>query len=252
MRRLVWSPDAVWLVVASPSPDGGHEIGLERVAGRSGTEPRVDVVDPAVLTGTGSRLGEVLLAAGPVVRVRTGDLWDALVGAVFRDAMPCYRARAVYRATAVNFGTGHDTSLGREWVFPGPALVLELPPEVFDVDGLRQVRDRLRTVAWVARELESRWRAVPWDGLATLLAHVPRIRSLIGGAAIADLSGDFRALATSDFLVKQHVHALDPTTPWPRSAEHFGARWQAMTGIERSAWTTLVLAAGAWHTRRVP
>jgi len=141
---------------------------------------------------------------------------------------------------------------GPTWAFPGPALVLELPPDVFDVNGLREVRDRLRTVAWVARELESRWRTVPWKGLATLLAHVRRIRSLIGDAAIADLSGDFRVLATSDVLVKKHVHTLDPTTAWPHDAQDFSARWQAMTGIERSAWTALVLAAGAQHSEHEP
>ncbi|QXV57465.1 hypothetical protein CVV72_10990 [Amycolatopsis sp. TNS106] len=240
-RRLLLSPGAVWLAVATPRPDGGHEVALDLIEGEPGNEPDVDVVDPAELTTHGSRLGEELLAAGPVARIRTGELWEALVGAIFRCTMPLERARTVYRNAAKALGMGHDTPVGRDWVFPGPSMVLELEADVFDVCGLGEIRDRLRTAAWVARVLESRRLTVPWYQLATVLAPVPGIGALIAGAAVADLSGDFRLLPPTDFLVRRRVRALDPSA-WPEGVVDFGARWQAMTGTERSTWTVLVLA----------
>ncbi|RSM80513.1 hypothetical protein DL991_10360 [Amycolatopsis sp. WAC 01375] len=232
----------MWLAVAAPRPDGGHDIALDLVAGRPGSEPEVDVIDPAILVNQGSTLSQKLLAAGPVARVRAGDLWEALLGAIFRCTMPLEDARTVYRDTSKALGRGYDSPLGREWLFPGPATVLELSADVLEVHGLGVVRDRLRTAAWIIRALEPEWWTVPWDGLRTVLAPVSRIGSLVADAAVADLSGDFRFLSPSDFLVRKCVHALDPATSWPDDAADFGVRWQEMTGIQRSAWTKLVLA----------
>ncbi|WP_143267991.1 hypothetical protein [Amycolatopsis alba] len=247
MRRLVWSSESVWLVVASPSPDGGHEISLEWVAGRLDTEPRVDVIDPAVLTATGFRLREVLLAAGPVARARSGDLWDALVGAVFRCTIPLGCARTLYRDAAVGLGAGYDTPVGREWVFPAPAQILALPEDVFDAYGLTRVRDRLRSAASIVRGMRSGWRHLSWNVLYSCLAQMPRDGSLIAGAAVADLSGDYRFVVSSDFLIRKQVHAGDPGSSWPENALRFSFRWQAMTGIQRSDWTLLLLAHGTRH-----
>lgn len=88
LRRLLCSSGAVWLVVATPAPGGGHDIDAQLVDGEPGTGPVVDIADPALLEGE-SELRDALLAAGPVARVRTGDLWEALVAAIFRDATPC-------------------------------------------------------------------------------------------------------------------------------------------------------------------
>ncbi|WP_410646376.1 hypothetical protein [Amycolatopsis sp. cmx-4-54] len=252
LRRLLRSSDAVWLVIATPSRDGGHQIDLELVDGPPGTDPPVDVVGPAALADTETGLRAVLLEAGPVARVRSGDLWDALVGAILRCTTPAERARAVYRDTAAGFGTSYDTPLGRASLFPSPQLALELSADVFEVYGVSHVRDHLRTAAWVARELESRWRTVPSDQLATVLAAVPRLGTLIAGAAVADLSGDFRCLAPGDVLVRRRVRALDPAASWPDDPQAFSTRWQEMTGVERSAWTVLVLAADARHIVQVP
>ncbi|MFI7121933.1 hypothetical protein [Amycolatopsis sp. NPDC049868] len=239
-------------MTATPSRGGGHQIDLELVDGPPDTDPRVDVVDPAILADSGPGLREVLLEAGPVARVRSGDLWDALVGAILRCTMPAERARAVYRDTAAGFGTSYATPLGRASLFPSPQVILELSAEVFEVSGLGHVRDRLRTAAWVARELEFRWRTVPCDTFATILGHVPRLGSVIAGAAVADLSGDFRCLEPGDILVRRRVRALDPAASWRDDPRAFGTRWQEMTGVERSAWTVLVLAADARQIVQVP
>ncbi|WP_409496842.1 hypothetical protein [Amycolatopsis sp. cmx-11-12] len=243
-RLLRGGSGAVWLAVATPRPDGGHDIGLHLVDGQPDSEPEVevDVIDPATLANQESALSQELLAAGPVARIRAGDLWEALLGALFRCTMPLEHARTVYRDASTALGQGHDSPMGREWLFPGPTTVLELSADVFDVHGLGAVRDRLRTAAWITRALEPEWRTAPWDGLRTVLAPVPRIGSLIADAAVADLSGDFRFLAPSDFLVRRCVHALDPATSWPDDAADFGVRWQEMTGVQRSAWNVLVLA----------
>ncbi len=247
LRRLLRSPDAVWLAVATPSSGGGHEIEVELVDGRPGAAPRVDVVDPATLTETGSRLREVLLARGPVTRARSSDLWDALVGAVFRCTMPAEQARGLYRDAAIGLGECYGTRLGREQLFPEPAQVLDLSDDVFDVYGLALVRDRLRTAASTVRALRSGWQRLSWDVLYTCLAQLPRDGSLIAGAAVADLSGDFRFVVSSDFLVRNRVHRLEPASSWPQDALRFSPRWQAMTGIQRSDWTLLILADPVRH-----
>ncbi|UUV32252.1 hypothetical protein NQK81_02025 [Amycolatopsis roodepoortensis] len=252
LRRLMCSSDAVWLVTATPLRDGAHQIDLELVDGPPDTDPRVDVVDPAALADSGTGLHDILLEAGPVARVRSSDLWDALVGATLRCTMPPERARAVYRDNAAGFGTSYDTPLGRASLFPSPQVILELSADVIEVSGLGHVRGHLRTAAWVARELESRWRTVPCEKFATILGHVPRLGSLIAGAAVADLSSDFRCLEPGDVLVRRRVRALDPAASWPDDPRAFGTRWQQMTGTERSAWTVLVLAADARHIVQVP
>ncbi|WP_410585832.1 hypothetical protein [Amycolatopsis sp. lyj-108] len=243
-RLLRGGSGAVWLAVATPLPDSGHDIDLDLVDGRPGSEPEVEVEvsDPATLANQGSALSQQLLAAGPVARIRTDGLWEALVGAILRCTMPLEHARTVYRDASKALGQGHDSAMGREWLFPGPTTVLELSADVFDVHGLGAVRDRLRTAAWITRAVEPGWRTAAWDGLRTVLAPVPRIGSLIADVAVADLSGDFRFLAPSDFLVRRCVHVLDPATFWPDDAAGFGVRWQEMTGVQRSAWTVLVLA----------
>lgn len=241
-RRLLRAPGAVWLAVATPHPGGGREIVLELVEGRPATEPEVDIVDPAALPDTGSGLRAALLAAGPVARIRTSDLWEALVGAILRCTTAPERARELYGKASRGLGHGHDTAFGRDWRFPTPAVVVQLAPDVFDSYGLGEVRDRLRTAAWVVRAIKAGWHSVPWDSLAVILAPVPRLGSAITGAAIADLSGDFRFLPADDVLVISRVRAMDPAGSWPEAAAAFGTRWLAMVGTERSAWTVLALA----------
>lgn len=73
----------------------------------------------------------------------------------------------------------------------------------------------------------------------------------IAGAAVADLSGDFRRVVSSDFLVRRQVHALDPTTSWPENPLYFSLQWQGLTGIRRSEWTVLTLATAVRHVERV-
>ncbi len=244
LRRLLRSSDAVWLVVAAPASGGGHDLSLHQVDGDPSTEPRVDITDPATLDDD-LGLREVLLAAGPVARVRTGDPWEALVGAIFRRTTPLERARTLYRDAAAGLGVGYDTSVGRERLFPAPALILELSDDVFEVYGLAPIRDRLRVAASTVRALRSGWRTLSWDGLYTSITTVPRISAPIAGPAVADLSGDFRFIVSSDFLLRHQVRALDPVTSWPENALAFSLRWQRVTGIQRADWTVLALATAA-------
>ncbi|MFK0244477.1 hypothetical protein ACIQUM_07250 [Amycolatopsis azurea] len=246
LLRLLRSSGVVWLAVGVPASGGGHTLAFHMVDGDRGADPVVDVADPAMLDGAPG-LREALLAAGPVARVRTCDLWDALVGAVFRCTTPLECARTLYRDAAVGLGAGYDTPMGREWVFPSPGQILALPEEVFDAYGLRRVRDRLRSAASVVRAMRSGWRHLSWNVLYSCLAQMPRDGPQIAGAAVADLSGDYRFVVSSDFLVRKQVHALDPGASWPENALRFSFRWQAMTGMQRSDWTLLLLAHGIRH-----
>ncbi|WP_409493515.1 hypothetical protein [Amycolatopsis sp. cmx-11-12] len=102
-----------------------------------------------------------ILAALLEATDRSGDLWDALLGAILRCTMQLEHVRVLYRDTAKGLGKGYDAPAGRARLFPSPTMVLQLSADVFEVYGLSHVRDHLRTAAWVARELESRWRTVP-------------------------------------------------------------------------------------------
>lgn len=155
---------------------------------------------------------------------------------------PLEHARSLYQAAAVGLGAGYDTPVGRAWLFPTPELILAMSEDMFDAYGLAPARDRLRTAASTVRAIRSGWRTLPWNGLFTCLTQVPRLGPSIAGATVADLSGDFRRVVSSDFLVRRQVHALDPTTSWPENALSFSLRWQGLTGIRRSDWTLLTLA----------
>ncbi len=243
--RAVRCGDAVWTLTATPTEGGRQDTSADRVSGE-GNEPVVDVVDPAVLTGTGAVV-DGLRAAGPVARWRNPDLWDALATSIVRQVIRAGQARKLYRAFSRAHGEPIATSLGQAWLFPPPPTVLALPDAEFARLGMAFKARPLRAAAQACLESGPTWAELDPATLADKVQDVPRIGPWTAGATVADLTNDYALYPYADLAVRTWAKRLAPERAWPATEPEFARVWARLAGDQLSAWTLLTLAWGARH-----
>lgn len=249
-RRVLRSANTVWSVICSPAPEGGHTVDMVCLAGSADRAPRVDTVYPENLTGDPTVCAP-LLADGPVARVRTTDVWEALGTAITRQVIKAATARDNYRRFCETHGQQYDTAAGPAWLFPAPEVVLDLPDEAFDALRMKFFRDGLRAAADAALTAAADWADMTGDRLVDAVQSVRRIGPWTAGATVADVTNDYSLYPFADLAVRTWAGKLAPSVDWPKPEPEFGRVWQTMAGAQLSEWTLLTLAWGVRHATGV-
>ncbi|MCP3801873.1 hypothetical protein NLX83_21640 [Allokutzneria sp. A3M-2-11 16] len=241
--RAVRVGDAVWLALVVP--DGGIGCALAR---GSESAPSVDVFAPASVSGPAELIGP-LCEAGPVVRLRNPDLWDALGTSVIRQVISAPQARKLHRMFCEQFGDRIDTPHGPVWLFPSPETVLGLPDRDIDALGLKFHRPKLRTAARAYGEFGQKWAELEPARLVTEVQGVRGIGPWTAAATGADVSNDFALYPYTDLAVRKWARHIAPSLPWPdtKDVQGFGALWKRWAGERLSELTALTLAWGVRH-----
>ncbi|WIV52901.1 hypothetical protein [Amycolatopsis nalaikhensis] len=245
-RRVLRSANAVWSVICSPAPEGGHAVDMVRLAGDDNGAPIVDTVDPKILIGDATVCGP-LRADGPIARVRTSDVWEALGTAITRQVIKAATARDNYRRFCEAHGQRYDTAAGPAWLFPTPDVILELPDQSFDALRMRFFRGGLRAAAEAALTAADGWAEMTGEQLVDAVQSVRRIGPWTAGATVADVTNDYSLYPFADLAVRTWARKLAPSVHWPETEPEFGRTWQAMAGTQLSEWTLLTLAWGVRH-----
>ncbi len=230
-RRLARTPAGT--VVATNGADG---ITL------STPGPALDVYDPADLTAAPDQVRRGLQGRGPVARLRTPDLWEAVATAIIRQVIRADQARLMYQRFTDTHGD--PTEAGR--VFPGAETVLALGDEAFAELGMAFKRDPLRAAARAVLDHGEKWGQLPALDLVDELQSVPRIGPWTAGATVADFTGDFSLYPYGDMAVRKYARQTFPDLDLPDQEAAFAARWSAYcaTPSELSVLTALTLALG--------
>lgn len=244
--RVMRSDDCPWLltwrtgesaVAMAPVPLPGRVAPIvDRVAG---VRP-VDALAP---------LAGALASLDTVLRVRNGDLWDAIGTAVIRQVIRADQARLMYRRFCVAHGETVATRYGALHLFPTAERVIGLPAEAFADLGMAFKRAPLVAAAEALIQHGKRWAQLDAADLVEALPMVPRIGPWTAGAAVADFSGDFALYPYADLAVRTWARHAAPDVDWPRDEPSFGARWRHGAGEHLSALTVLILAWGGSYVR---
>ena len=146
-RRLVRTANGVSLASATAA---GIELSMPG--------PALDVYDPADLSDRAPEpMRRGLKASGPVARLRTPDLWDAIATAIIRQVIRANQARLMYQRFTSTYGEPAEAG----HVFPSPEVVLALADEAFTGLGMAFKRDPLRAAAQAVLDHGEKWEQVP-------------------------------------------------------------------------------------------
>lgn len=211
-----------------------------------------DLVSPTLDTHTPQTLGsqvpaelsQTLLTYGPVHRVRTPDLWEALATAIIRQVIRAEQARLMCQRFCHTHG--QPGPYGEPAGFPQPEQVLDLSDSDFAELGMKFKARPLRAAAKAMVEYGHKWQEMYPDTLVAEVQSVPRIGPWTAGAAIADWSGDFSLYPYGDMAVRKWASVAAPTIDWPTDEPTFAAWWRSFTTspAELSTLTVLTLALG--------
>ncbi|UOZ03381.1 hypothetical protein [Amycolatopsis sp. WQ 127309] len=249
-RRVLRSAGAVWAVVCSPAPERGHLVEVAPLAGDTDVAPVVDTIDPQLLVGDAA-VCDPLRAVGPVARLRTCDVWEALGTAVTRQVIKAANARENYRRFCETHGERYDTAAGPAWLFPTPETVLALSDDEFAALRMTFFRDGLRSAAEASLKAADDWAGMTGEQLVAAVQGVRRIGPWTAGATVADVTNDYSLYPFADLAVRTWAGKLAPSVDWPKPEPDFGWLWQAMAGAQLSEWTLLTLAWGVRHATGV-
>lgn len=238
-QRTLSSDHGVWIAASMP------RLEVRPVAGDlTGPVPVVDTYTPDALGSAVPRaLAEALTARGPVQRVRTPSLWEALGTAIIRQVIRADQARLMYE----RFCSAHGRPLGgAPSAFPSPRYVLDLIEQDFTELGMKFKARPLRAAAEAFVEYGAKWQGLKPDLLVDEVQAVPRIGPWTAGAAVADFTGDFSLYPYGDMAVRKWVSTAAPGIDWPDDEATFAAQWRsfASTRAELSTLTVLTLALG--------
>lgn len=231
-HRLVRTP--VGAVAATSTEDG---INL------SASGPVVDVYDPTELTDAApARLRRELEGRGPIARLRTPDLWEAIATAIIRQVIRADQSRLMYQ----RFTDAHGEATASGKVFPAPKVVRDLSDAAFSELGMAFKRDPLRAAAQAMLDHGQKWERLRPINLVSNLQSVPRIGPWTAGAAVADYTGDFSLYPYGDMAVRKYARQTFPDLDLPDQESAFAAHWSAYcaTPFELSVLTALTLALG--------
>lgn len=229
--------DAVWLLTY-PGPDGSVDV--QRVTGR-GAAPIFDVFTPSAIVGD-TDLHKALVAAGPIVRVRNGDIWDGLATGVIRQVIRASQARLLYLRLCDAHGEKVAAQIN---LFPSPDTVLGLSDAEFAGLGLAFKREPLRAAARAVTAHGDEWLGLPPPDLLVDLQKIERVGPWTAGAVTADLTGDFSVYPYADLAVRTWAARLSPETPWSAEEIVFAKRWRELGRDQLATLTALTLAQGA-------
>jgi len=231
---------AVWLLTF---PNRDSTVEIQRVSG-AGAPPTTDVFTPATLTGT-TELTRALVDAGPVARIRNGDIWDSLATGVIRQVIRAGQARLLYLRLCESHGERVRTPTGQVNLFPSADTVLDLSDMEFARLGLAFKRETLRAAARAVTAHNTEWlRLTPTD-LLIELQKIERVGPWTAGAVVADVSNDFSLYPYADLAVRTWAGRLAPETDWPSEETRFAKRWRQVGLDQLGTLTALTLAQGA-------
>jgi DNA-3-methyladenine glycosylase II len=234
-----WIPAPMGRMRVVPTADGGLWFACVR-----GASLALQPEEPPAAV----ELAAALHRLGPVLRMRNGDLWDALGTAILRQVIRASQSKRLYRAFCAAHGVPVQLPGGECLrLFPSWESVLMLTDEDFAVLGLSFKRRPLRAAARAFAEHGARWRELPAVALVQELQLVPGIGAWTAGAAVADWSNDWRLYPYSDLAVRTWARRAAPRYPWPDDEAGFGDLWRSLAGANRSALTVLTLAWGSQH-----
>lgn len=231
-HRLVRTANGVSLASASTA---GIELSMPG--------PVIDVYQPAKLSALVPELLRRYLAdRGPVARLRTPDLWEAIATAIIRQVIRADQARLMYQ----RFTDAHGRRAESGRIFPAPEVVLALADEVFAELGMAFKRDPLRAAAQAVLDHGEKWEQLRPIDLVDELQSVPRIGPWTAGTAVADFTGDFSLYPYGDMAVRKYARQTFPDLDLPDREGPFATRWASYcaTPFELSVLTALTLALG--------
>lgn len=230
----------------------GQQELVVSVDGLHQTHLPVDTYDPQTL---GSRTPPQLLRQfariGPVTRLRTPNLWEALASAIIRQVIRADQARSMYQ----RFSTAHGRPVSEDSsTFPDVQTVLDLPDEAFKRLGMKFKAPVLRATAHAFCEYGAKWQEMAPEALIAEVQTVPRIGPWTAGTAVSDFTGDFSLYPYGDMAVRKWASVAAPDIDWPTSEAGFAAWWRSftLTPAELSTLTVLTLALGGARGTELP
>ncbi|WP_435111357.1 hypothetical protein [Nocardiopsis synnemataformans] len=237
-RRTVRTEHGVWTAQAHT------DLTVARVGESLGPAPVVDVYSPAVL---GPRVPDALRQAlqkqGPVQRLRTPSLWEALATAIIRQVARADQAQAMF----ARFCDAHGAPLpDAPTAFPRPEAVLALAESDFAELGMAFKRRPLLAAAEALLEFGLKWADLAPQDLVVEVQSVPRIGRWTAGAAVADATGDFSLYPYADMAVRKCAAQAVPVLGRSDDEPAFARWWRSLTTTptQLSTLTVLTLALG--------
>ncbi|GLY96556.1 hypothetical protein [Actinoplanes sp. NBRC 103695] len=209
--------------------------------------PRTDLITPPA--GVVGQLGAVLDQQGAVLRVRNGDLWDAVGTAIIRQVIRAGQAREMYGRFCQAHGPAIATDNGEHHLFPPAETVAGLPAAAFADLGMAFKGPALVAAAAAYLAHGDRWTTLGPAALSEALQQVSRVGPWTAGAAVADHTNDFACYPYGDLAVRTWARRAAPDTVWPDNEPDFAAHWRNACGPDLSDLTLLTLAWGDHHVR---
>jgi DNA-3-methyladenine glycosylase II len=202
-----------------------------------------------VVHGVLAAVNTTVASVGTVLRVRNGDLWDAIGTAIIRQVIRAGQARQMYARFCQARGEPVSTPHGTRYLFPTAQTITDLPAQAFTTLGMAFKHRPLLAAADAVLTHGSTWAQLDPPALAEALQAVPRIGPWTAGAAVADYTGDFACYPYADLAVRTWTRRAAPDIDWPQNEPEFAALWHRGTGDHLSALTLLTLAWGGTHVR---
>ena len=166
-----------------------------------------------------------------VHRVRTPDVWDAMLMPIFLHRRGVVDAANLYRAFCARYGTTVTTELGTTLLPPRPETAATLDD---DPQATGRRMPAIRAVADAYLRLNPDKAQLPPTTLYNLLQKLPHIGEGCAARIVADTTGNFSFYAQAGFGSTKHwrKHATETRTHGQETA--LQAHWRSCTHEQQS------------------
>jgi DNA-3-methyladenine glycosylase II len=184
---------------------------------------------------------------GQIQRLRSPDLWSALLPPVLQQHMRTSDGVRRYRRLCHAYGEEVRTTSRTAPLPPRPETVLGFDDAAFARIGLTPaMADRLRSVASTYLEHAELWLTLTPGRLLYVLQEVRHVGPWMAATATADLTNDFSVYPRPLFAtpgIWDQLSQISDSRPTPND---FDRAWQRMTREQKS---TLAALSIDWKTR---
>ncbi|MFD0555635.1 hypothetical protein FB566_0847 [Stackebrandtia endophytica] len=242
--RVVDLPDlSRWVAVAA---DGRLELTcLDDGDESEDGPPPVDLYRLPADVELPPELVTALGGLGTVARLRTTDIWEAIVVGVCQ-MITVAAPWDTYKRLCQAWGEAVPLSTSPLYrMAPDPVGILDQTWRTLPATGLGQAAPVLHSAAEAYLTHGDTWHAAePADLITDLQTHIDGLDTDTARLIIVDITGDFEFYPVHTLDFRAWAHRAAPHALWPPRPTGFAHHWRTRTGKHRSAITALLVAWG--------
>ncbi|WP_459714463.1 hypothetical protein [Actinophytocola sp. KF-1] len=176
---------------------------------------------------------------GRLWRVRSTDLWEAILPHLVRQHGDIAQTIQRYRALCTAIGDRVTTSLGTLLITPRARTVASADDKAWGELANRPWVRRVRAAARMYLERQTAWAQFPPDALFHAVRDIHGIGTQSAAGIIADITNDFSRYESIEFGTPGRWHQFCDDLDWQVSMEDFAAAWKVLSRDQRSTLAAL-------------